>query len=219
MKKESFDFVCSLGSSCLCATALRDAGLRFSSGPFDWLYGPPLKNRVDTVVGDFAGWFESEDFEFVGNPEKFEHDSYANRRTGYTFPHEFDLGRPFAESYPGVRAKYDRRIARFYERIRASRRVLFVWLENPLVDDRPSDDEVAASHKALSEKFPGVQVELLVVDRAPDDAGVHGLVRHDGYWRATCPYRRNATEPGKEARYWNVNTRPVLELLSDFQSR
>ena len=61
MKKERFDFICSLGSSCLCATSLREAGLRLSSGPFDWLLGPSLKFRVDMVANDFAGWFERED--------------------------------------------------------------------------------------------------------------------------------------------------------------
>ena len=55
MKKERFDFICSLGSSCLCATSLRDAGLRLSSGPFDWLLGPGMKARVDLIVRDFEG--------------------------------------------------------------------------------------------------------------------------------------------------------------------
>jgi hypothetical protein len=46
---------------------------------------------------------------------------------------------------------------------------------------------------ALAAKFPGVSVELLVVDRAPDDSASGSLERRDGYWRATCPYRRTAT--------------------------
>jgi len=216
MKSRRFDFICSLGSSCLCATSLRDAGLRLSSGPFDWVLGPSLKDRVKLIADDFAGWFEREDLEFIGNPEKFEHDSYANRRTGYTFPHEFDCGKPLDECYPAVRAKYDRRIARFYERIRASRRVLLVWLENPVVDDRPSDGDVAASLKVLAGKFPGVEVELLVVDRAPDDTNGDGIVRMDGYWRVTCPYRRKATEGGKDVRPWDIDTHPIQAVLSGF---
>jgi len=218
MKKERFDFICSLGSSCLCATSLRDAGLRLSSGPFDWVLGPSLLKRVELIANDFAGWFEHDDFELLGSREKVEHDNYANRRTGYTFPHEFDFGRPFDECYPAVRAKYDRRIARFYERIRASRRVLLVWLENPVADDRPSDEDVAASLKVLAGKFPGVTVELLVVDRAPDDTSGGELVRMDGYWRVTCPYRRKATEAGKDVRPWDIDTHPIQSILADFSA-
>lgn len=218
MRKERFDFVCSIGSSCLCATSLRDSGLRLSSGPFDWLLGPGMKARVDLIVRDFEGWLEPGDFEFLGNPNKFEHDSYRNRKTGYKFSHDFEIGTPFEVSFPAVREKYMRRIARFYERVRASRRVLLVWLENPVEDDRPTDEDVAASVAALAAKFPGVKVELLVVDRAPDDSGSDGIVRRDGYWRATCPYRRKATEPGKDVRPWDVDTHPIMALLSNFET-
>ena len=216
MKKERFDFICSLGSSCLCATSLRDAGLRLSSGPFDWLLGPGMRDRVELVARDFEGWLEPGDFEFLGNPNKFEHDSYRNVKTGYKFSHDFDIGKPFEESFPAVREKYLRRIARFYERVRASRRVLLVWLENPMTDDRPTDEDVRASLGALAAKFPGVSVELLVVDRAPDDSASGSLERRDGYWRATCPYRRTATEKGEDVRPWDVDTHPIMALLSNF---
>ena len=219
MRKERFDFICSIGSSCLCATSLRDAGLRLSSGPFDWLLGPGMKDRVDLIVRDFEGWLEQGDFEFLGNPNKFSHDSYRNRKTGYKFSHDFDIGKPLEESFPAVREKYMRRIARFYERVRASRRVLLVWLENPIDDDRPTDEDVAASLAALAAKFPGVSVELLVVDRAPDDSGSEGIVRRGGYWRATCPYRRKATEKGESVRPWDVDTHPIMALLSNFETR
>ena len=77
---------------------------------------------------------------------------------------------------------------------------------------------VAASLGALASKFPGVSVELLVVDRAPDDSGSEGLVRRDGYWRATCPYRRKATEKGEDVRPWDVDTHPIMALLSNFET-
>lgn len=198
--------------------SLRDAGLRLSSGPFDWLLGPSLKSRVDLVANDFAGWLEPGDFEFLGNPEKFSTDSYMNRRTGYKFSHDFEIGKPFEEAFPAVREKYERRIARFYERIRASRRVLFVWLENPVVNDRPSEEDVAASRRILADKFPGVEIEFLIVDRAPDDTEGGRIERRDGYWRMVCPYRRKATEPGKDVRPWDIDTRPIDALLSNFET-
>ena len=218
MRKERFDFICSLGSSCLCATSLRDAGLRLSSGPFDWLLGPSLRHRVELIANDFDGWFEKGDFQFLGNPNKFAHDSYKNTKTGYKFAHDFEIGVSFDVGYPAVRAKYNRRIARFYERTRASKRVLFVWLENPVENDRPTDADISESLAVLAAKFPGVKVELLVVDRAPDDSRVGSVVRGDGYWRATCPYRRKSTEPGKDVRPWDIDTHPIMALMSNFEA-
>ena len=218
MKKERFDYICSIGSSCLCAQTLGTAGLRLSSGPFDWLLGPSLKGRVDVIVSDFAGWMEPGDFKFLGNPRNLIHDSYLNTRTGFKFPHEFEPGQPFEKCWPGVREKYERRIARFYERIRSSKRVLLVWLENPVECDRPTDDEVRASVEALAAKFPGVKVELLVVDRAPDDVVSGAFVRGDGYWRISCGYRKKATEPGKDVRPWDIDTHPIARVLSVFET-
>lgn len=218
MKKERFDYVCSLGSSCLCAQSLGAAGLRLSSGPFDWLLGPSLGKRVDVIVGDFAGWLEPGDFKFLGNPNKFTHDSYLNTRTEFKFPHDFALNVPFEKSWPEVREKYLRRIARFYERIRASHRVLFVWLENPVAPDRPSDEEVRRSVEVLAAKFPGVKIELLVVDRAPDDESTGAFKRGDGYWRISCGYRKRSTEPGKDVRPWDIDTHPIERVLAFFET-
>ena len=202
----------------MCAQALGTAGLRLSSGPFDWLLGPSLKGRVDVIVGDFAGWMEPGDFKLLGNPKNLIHDSYLNTRTGFKFPHDFEPGQPFEKCWPGVREKYERRIARFYERIRSSMRVLLVWLENPVECDRPTDDEVRASVAALAAKFPGVKVELLVVDRAPDDVVSGAFVRGDGYWRISCGYRKKATDPGKDVRPWDIDTRPIARVLSMFET-
>ena len=192
--------------------------MRLSSGPFDWLLGPSLKNRVDVIVGDFAGWLEPGDFKFLGNPNKFTHDSYLNVKTGFKFSHDFALNVPFEKSWQEVREKYLRRIARFYERIRASRRVLFVWLENPVAPDRPSDEEVRQSVEALAAKFPGVKTELLVVDRAPDDEDTGAFRRGDGYWRVSCGYRKKSTEPGKDVRPWDIDTHPIERVLSLFET-
>lgn len=218
MKKECFDFVCSIGSSCLCASSLRDSGLRLSSGPFDWLLGPSLLERAKLIASDFSGWMEPGDFEYAGNPHKSFTESYRNLKTGYKFSHDFPVGADFATVFPEVKRKYDRRVARLYERVRASRRVLFAWFENPSCDDKPSDEEVLAARKVLMDTFPGVDIELLVVDRATDKSHWGEFVRGEGYWRTTCPYILKAVEPGGEVRPWDVDLRPIIALLSNFST-
>lgn len=210
-----YDYICSIGSSCLCAIVLREARLRLASGPFDWVTDGSFGSRIDFLVNDFAGWFEARDLEKVGNPNKFDHDSYRNLATGFLFPHEFEPGRPFDEEYASIRAKYDRRISRMYRSIGAADRVLFVWIENPVDTDRPSEEDVVAARKRLMEKFPGTAVDFLVIDRAGDDAATGEMVRGDGWYRVSCGYRRKAQEDGA-VRPWDVELGPILSVLSQF---
>lgn len=210
-----YDYICSLGSSCLCASSLREAGLRLSSGPFDWMLGPSLLGRVQTIASDFRGWLEPADLECLGDPNNFNHDSYLNRRTGYKFSHDFERGVPLEQALVPVREKYARRIARFYAAVRASRRVLFVWLENPMFDDRPSSDDVVQCRRLLAEKFPGVEIDLLIVDRAADNEASGKIVRDEGVWRVSCGYRTHEDRRG-EARPWDIDTHPILDVLSRF---
>ena len=215
MKKEKFDYVCSIGASCLCASSLKDAGLRLSSGPLDWVSGSAtLLDRVAMIESDFAHCFDAADFQYVGNPNGFDHESWINRRTGITFPHDFDPGVPFADMFGKVQDKYRRRAARFYERIELSGRVLLVWLQDPIRDERrPADAEVEEAVRRLNARFAGHKIELLVLDRASDDGESSTIVRHDGFWRGECAYRRKTTM-SDNPRPWDIDTSSIVEMLS-----
>lgn len=219
MKRERFDYICSLGSSCLCATALREAGLRLSSGPFDWLMGTSLPFRADLIAHDFVGWLEVDDFERIAGDGHFTTIPYRNRKTGFKHIHDFAQGRPFAETYPEVREKYRRRIARFFAQVRSSRRVLFVWVENPVENERLSDADIVRARETLTEKFPGVGIEFLVIDRAANGVERGRLGRTAYGWRVSCDYRRKAA-PGEGAvtRPWDIDTRPILAVLANFET-
>jgi len=218
MKRERFDFVLGVGSSCIASQALRDAGLQYASYPFDWMSGPTFAQRIRTICSDFRDWFRAEDFEFKGNPNGFTHDLYRNRATGGMYPHDFDPGRPFAECYSAVKEKYDRRIARLYASIRRSKHVLVVWLENPLYDDRPADEEVLDAYRSLVAKFPAVDIRVLIIDRAMDDMSNGDLEPHEYGWRVACGYRRK-TVPGKDARPWDLEVGPIVAALKHFRAR
>lgn len=217
--KERFDFICSFGSTCLGAMSLRDAGLRLASFPFDWMRGIPFAKRAELVANDFAGWFEAKDLEYLELKEKHVHDSYRNRATGAVFPHDFPHGVPFEEAYPEARGKYDRRIARLYDCVRRSKRVLFVWVECPMEKDSPADAEVVAARALLLAKFPGVDIEFLVIDRAPDDEATAAPVRGDGFWRISCGFRKTAEQgPDGKGRPWDMDTAPILKVLTGFEA-
>lgn len=135
-RKHSYDIIYSLGAACSTAGFLNKHFLRDTSGPFDWwavtVCPEHFECRIRLICTHFEGFMQKENME--PDPLSFpEHgdklfDNYSDRLgPGFHFPHDFPTGVPFEEAYPKVKAKYDRRIARFYRRIQESERVLLVW--------------------------------------------------------------------------------------------
>ena len=171
MEKTKYDFIFSLGSSCGASQAVRAAGLQFASYPMDWVGVPDLMSGVRIVASRFEGWLEAEDLELldVRHGPGFNTRIYRNRKTRIVFGHEFSDFKRFEESYPKVRETYDRRIARFFARAAAARRVLAVFLEVP-VSPRASDEVLSEARRRLGEALGGTTVDLLYVCEDPDCA-------------------------------------------------
>jgi len=165
--KVKYDLVFGLGYACSCSLALRAAGLQFESFPFDWntcQAEDDLLVRADLIRSDFAHWLDKDDLSFFShNLERESMDVYTNSRTKFVLIHDFEKDVPFDTALARVTDKYNRRIARLYERIRASRRVLVVRLDSP---SQPKPTPVEHCRKALdvlAGKFPGVSFDLLLL--------------------------------------------------------
>jgi len=168
--KWHYDFAFSLGAACSCTESLRKAGLQFASFPFDWLYGADLRRRTDLLCNDFRGWLRLESFEFA-HPARPGHkfDEYANRDTGLIHNHDFLKDTPLAETFPSVKEKYDRRVARLLRQIGKSRRALAVFLSPPTIE-RATDEDLSYCLSALQRKFPTVAFDVLHVAYVHDVA-------------------------------------------------
>ena len=168
MKKE-YDFAFSLGFSCACSESLRAEGLQFASCPFDWVGVTSVLQTTRIIANDFKDWLEREDLDLwdVRITGGFATRVYRNRKTGIGFVHEFSNDAGIDAAYPAVKAKFDRRIPRFMEQIRKSRRVLAVYLEVSKSPRAPDADLVEA-HRLLSEKFPGTSFDLLYLYEDPE---------------------------------------------------
>ncbi len=149
---KTYGNVYSLGSMCRCADYLRMAGLRLASGPFDWIYcGRSFENVLSWCVDELKGFIEKEDLvkdDPVTGPKKTIW--YKNTKTGFLFPHEFIYGREFNGMYDEVRAKYDRRIARFLSALRGKENVLLCYLAR---EERPTDSSAGEAFAKLRAKY------------------------------------------------------------------
>jgi Putative papain-like cysteine peptidase (DUF1796) len=164
MKKNTYDFIVSIGEDCGCTTYLRRHELQHMSYPFDWLTGATLEQRVDTICHDFGNFFQKDNFQKLVkkdlNNHDHDYDYYRNDVSGFTFLHDFTAGMPFVDALPLVVEKYNRRIKRFYEEIEKSPRVLLVWFSQA---GFTAPEVISELHARLCIKF-GKNVDLLLVE-------------------------------------------------------
>ena len=201
MKK--YDFIMGLGRACACSQSMRLAGLQLLSQPWDWItyelqpQGPDLLLRVGVIGSGFKGWFEEEDIEFVKKNPASGKDLYKNRRNQIIYAHDFPPDVPMHESYPAIRAKYDRRVKRFQRLLaEAKSDILAVYMDAPTYPT--ADVETCReAQKRLQALYPNVKVDFLMFsletgrkfeDRVVEDLG-------GGFTRVAFDFRDR--RPGK----------------------
>ena len=163
MAVRNYDLAFSLGFSCGCTQALREAGLQFASFPFDWVGSPGLLASVRMLAGRFRNWLEKADLELydVRRAPLFSR-VYRNSHTRYGFPHDFPSDLEFDAAYEVCRQRYDRRIERLIGCLTPGRRVLAIYIER-MIDTRLPDPDLRNARRLLSEAFLGVRFDLLYV--------------------------------------------------------
>lgn len=161
-----FDFVFSVGRDCACAIHLRRNGLRDMSSPFDWLGFVPLDVRIRLIEGDFGGFLVKRNLRRIDKPDDVDVrcDYYLDSATGFEHLHDFPRGVPLDESYPRVRAKYDRRIRRFQDRLARGGRALMVWWDK---SGRETDETFLEAVERVQAKYPACEINLLVFQHDP----------------------------------------------------
>lgn len=172
----SFDLVFSIGGNCACAMFLKETRRRIQSSPFDWIANASFTQRFDTLCGRF------EDFLHKDNLVWFSHgvgdatnEIYADRVTGYRFVHDFPKDMSFDEAFPGVRAKYDRRISRLLSQLDGGVSACLVWWSDVM---HPTDAECAACAERVRKAFPKSDCRVLVFENDPEAGPSRLDVRH-----------------------------------------
>ena len=164
MKKEKYDLVFCLGVGCSGTQLLREAGLQLATFPLDWVGRGTIRARTEIVLGEFADWLKQDQLELLEVAPDGVNDLYLNRINGQEIAHDFPTGRPLSETFPVVKDKYDRRIARFLQLLEKSRKVLIVWMGDARVTDPIAPEEVKDCLQAFSGKYRKTKFRMLVLD-------------------------------------------------------
>ncbi len=134
--KGTYDAIFSLGDLCLASMQLEKFDLRPYAGPLDWMSTYNLANVNRLLRNHFANFMNYENL-FV--EKRLSEQLYLVRETYYDFlsNHDFFTHNnfpPHLAAYPEVKAKYDRRVQRFMEKMATARSILFIRTEGSLED-------------------------------------------------------------------------------------
>jgi len=184
---KSYDAIFSLGETCTTSIVLRELDLQKVSYPLDWsgawnneIAGScGFLGKIAIINNYFNDCFNFQDlFETFrwGTDER--HRMVRNSRTGLQYSHEFPWEKTVEEHYPEFKAKYERRVKRFYETIEKNSRILFVFIAR--WGGELSPHELIEGYNLLCKTFPGKMIDLLIFQRK-DSLGVyetHRLILH-----------------------------------------
>lgn len=164
--KNQYDFAFSLGGTCTAAESLRRAGMQFASFPFDWAGGEDVLVHAQLVADDFRRFLPPDQLAYHGPNEEQNGDIYVNQENGVAFYHDFAFNTPLAESYPPIRAKYDRRIKRLSERMTKGGKILAMFIQAP---GKPisSDYDLKRAAELIRGRYPQADLDLLYVYLVP----------------------------------------------------
>ena len=151
-----------LGSTCSVAYQLRKLGLRNYAFPFDWVRINNLSTVTDLIENNFLSFLDLQNYEFLEISDKFEVNkkmkSYIYQNQFCRFYHEFDRYID-SSNFTEFKEKYHRRINRFFEIIKDSKKILFIREEIGNL----SSNKIKKFSKLINELNPYLNWKLKII--------------------------------------------------------
>jgi len=162
-------------------------GFRSSSGPFDWVVTYKVEAIIELIENHFEG--------FMDYKNLYQNEQYLNiyKDTKYKvqFNHDFVANQSLIEQLEEVKAKYKRRIERFYEEINAPTLFIRYIISNKEKEYfENSYESVVQILKKYNEKN-----ELVLVaheDMVSSKIKIYNVVRDTGITTTLYPIQKNA---------------------------
>ena len=198
----SYDFVVSLGETCISSGNLRRNKLQYESFPFDWI-GITLEQAVQMLKTHFRNFLELQNLRLSARAEN--HDRYMDVVQQIEFVHDFDSNTDPSVNFEKVKDKYLRRIERLFQRLGESRSILFAISANRHI----KDEILKQQWQELQNLCPQAQVDLICFELPQGNKSVekHRISDHVQRFVLTSPNPNN----------WNDLRDDYTECLKPFK--
>lgn len=153
--KKKFDIVFSIGNLCASTENLRKCQLQFATYPLDWVAGGDIIHRTKIMISGCENFIQLETLEkFAENMlSRVPKHVCKNTANQLVFNHDFPLHLPIEESFPAVKAKYDRRVARLQKQMAESDSILFVWVDSIIKGAESPYEKLEEAYELIKAKF------------------------------------------------------------------
>ncbi|GGA05455.1 amino acid permease [Paenibacillus marchantiophytorum] len=160
--KGNYDAIFSLGDHCTPSIQLEKNKLRPYSGVLDWLISLNLSDVNRLLKNRFQGFMELANLQIIGT-------AYDKNLLVFDQAYQFSSNHDFFTSkntlheltaYPEVKAKYDRRVQRFLEKMNTAHHLLFIRCGSY------TKEQVDELHAILSELVTH-EYRLILVKHSP----------------------------------------------------
>ena len=162
---EKYDLIFSLGSLPLVSSLLKDKELQIYDFPFDKISGGDFLTRMSLLLLDCENFIEQKNIIKEENIPVEGVIQYKDLKTGFIYHSDFDNSIPIENSYPLVKLKYDKYIKNLNLSIRAAKKILIYYVENPQIkeDDIDNEDLILEAILKLKYKYPKKEFKIIYV--------------------------------------------------------
>ena len=167
---DKYDLIMSLGETCTTSGALRELNLQTESLPFDWSAGVipekcgacGLSGKIKLINNKFKDAFEYGDLkEFPCNDGNAKFRNVRNLKTGLQYIHEFPFTYTLKEHFKEYQEKYERRVKRFYQKVKNAKNILFVFIIRSKQNLHLS--EILDNYEILKRTFPNKKIDFFLM--------------------------------------------------------
>ncbi len=175
---KQYDEAVSLGTACQSAWQLEANGMRKLAYPFDWLI-TPFDSLVSFITCRGVNFLDKDKLAVVevlpGNPSMLHIVDLL-----YNIHSIHDFYGPDMSNYDAVKAKYDRRIKRFFNLLDSNKKILFVRVQI-------SRSEAEEIDRLFQTFYPKLRYTLVAVSEDPNAQFDWGLERVKNFYMQQIP--------------------------------
>lgn len=171
---EPYDQVVSLGFGCQVAFQLEHNGYRSLAYPFDW-FNTPFESLIAFISNEGKNFLDADKISVVGPyPGDTLHLEVMDSLYGIVSYHDF-LSWPYLGNYHEIKAKYDRRVKRFFDLLNSNNRVLFVR-------QGLSKAQVEYLDYLLHSSYPNLSYTLIAINNTEEYKSPWELFRIENFY-------------------------------------
>lgn len=166
---ENYDLIFGLGASLLTADFLKKKNFQIFDFPFDYINGSNFLIRMSMFLNGCKNFIHKQQISEFGENPLFKRKQFIDKETQFIYPFDFNPDVPVENSYPTVKARYDKYIKHLYLFLRNAKKILIVYIEDPMTPEEDNDALIIEATGKLKKLYPEKEFNIIYVKNDDND--------------------------------------------------